>query len=206
MLKLPMLMRRKQLSVLTLGDPRLRLMAKPIDTIDDSLQTLINNLIWTAEKTNGVGIAAPQVGETKQLFIVASRPNLRYPQAPQMEPTAMINPRIIAHSDNRLTGWEGCLSVPDQRGEVDRYQEIEVEYGDRHGNLHRRVFTDFIARIFQHELDHLDGTVFVDRVSDASTLLTEKEYFAQIDSIPVATEETGKVGWINNSDGRDKAF
>lgn len=177
---------RKQLSVLTLGDPRLRLTAQAVENIDGRLQRLIDNLIWTAEKTNGVGIAAPQVGEAKRLFIVASRPNLRYPQAPQMAPTAMINPRIIAHSENQVAGWEGCLSVPDQRGEVDRYPEIEVEYCDRHGNLHLRVFTDFVARIFQHELDHLDGTAFVDRVPDPTTLLTEKEYFAQIGSVPAS--------------------
>lgn len=179
-----MFSRKKKLSVLTVGDPRLRMVAQPVEQIDDRLQTLIDNLIWTAEKTNGVGIAAPQVGEAKRLFIVASRPNLRYPHAPQMEPTAIINPRIVAHSDEQVAGWEGCLSVPDQRGQVDRWREIEVEYGDRYGNQHRRVFTDFVARIFQHELDHLEGTVFVDRVPDPSTLLTEKEYFAQIDSIP----------------------
>lgn len=181
---LPFLMRRTQLSVLTLGDPRLRQMAQPIEQIDDRLQRLIKNLIWTAQQTNGVGIAAPQVGEAKRLFIVASYPNLRYPHAPRMAPTAMINPRIIAHSDKRIAGWEGCLSVPDQRGEVDRWQEIEVEYGDRHGNIQRRVFTDFVARIFQHELDHLNGTVFVDHVDDPAALLTDAEYFAQMDSMP----------------------
>jgi peptide deformylase len=184
MFQFPFFMRKQQLSVLTLGDPRLRLVAQPVVTLDDRLQTLIDNLIWTAEKTNGVGIAAPQVGEAKRLFIVASRPNLRYPHAPQMAPTAMINPRIVAHSDEQVAGWEGCLSVPDQRGEVDRYREIEVEYCDRDGKLHRQVFTDFVARILQHELDHLEGTVFVDRVPDHSTLLTEKEYFAQMDSLP----------------------
>ena len=181
---------RKKLPILTLGDPRLRLVAAPVTAIDDRLQTLIKNLIWTAEKTNGVGIAAPQVGVAQRLFIVASRPNLRYPHAPHMEPTAMINPRLIAHSDTVVAGWEGCLSVPDQRGEVDRYTEIEVEYGDRHGHLHRRVFTDFVARIFQHELDHLEGTVFVDRVPDPATLLTDQEYFAQLTPRPAASSPT----------------
>ncbi|NEQ44811.1 MAG: peptide deformylase [Leptolyngbya sp. SIOISBB] len=178
-------MRRKQLSVLTLGDPRLRLAAQPVENIDDRLQQLINNLLWTAEKANGVGIAAPQVGESLQLFIVASYPNLRYPHAPRMQPTPMINPRIMAHSDEQVIGWEGCLSVPDQRGQVDRWREIEVEYRDLHGHLKRQVFTDFVARIFQHELDHLQGTVFVDHVDDPVTLLTDAEYFAQLDSMPV---------------------
>jgi peptide deformylase len=85
---------------------------------------------------------------------------------------------------NKVAGWEGCLSVPDQRGQVDRWREIEVEYCDRRGHLQRQVFTDFVARIFQHELDHLNGTVFVDRVEDAASLLTDAEYFAQMDSMP----------------------
>ncbi|MDB9527610.1 peptide deformylase [Oscillatoria sp. CS-180] len=176
----------EQLNVLTLEDPRLRQRAKPVDKIDDVLQTLIDDLIWTAERTNGVGISAPQVGSAQRLFIVASRPNLRYPHAPQMAPTAMINPRIVAHSEEQVSGWEGCLSVPDQRGKVDRWRDIEVEYCDRNGNLRRPILTGFVARIFQHELDHLEGTVFLDRVADPATLLTEAEYFAQIDTVPVS--------------------
>lgn len=183
---------KKQLPVLTLGDPRLRLMAKPVVTLDRDLQTLIKNLIWTAEKTNGVGIAAPQVGVAQQLFIVASRPNLRYPHAPTMAPTAMINPRIVSHADERVADWEGCLSVPDQRGQVERWREIEVEYGDLHGQIRRQVFTDFVARIFQHELDHLQGTVFVDHVADPTTLLTEQAYFDQLDSMPVIAPDRSK--------------
>lgn len=176
------------LSILHLGNPRLRLKAHPVEQINDRLQTLITNLIWTAEKTNGVGIAAPQVGTPLQLFIVASRPNLRYPQAPLMEPTAMINPRILAHSEDQVTGWEGCLSVPDQRGQVERYREIEVEYCDRTGTLHKIVLTDFVARIFQHEYDHLQGTVFVDRVPDPSQLISDAEYFAQLESVPTLSK------------------
>ncbi|MEM6840084.1 MAG: peptide deformylase [Cyanobacteria bacterium P01_C01_bin.120] len=183
----PRLKRRRQLSVLKLGDTRLRQVAQPVKTLDNRLQTLINNLIWTAEKANGVGIAAPQVGESARLFIVASAPNLRYPNAPRMQPTAMINPRIIAHGDTVVRDWEGCLSVPDQRGQVDRWPEIEVEYSDRRGKQHRRVLTDFVARIFQHELDHLDGTLFIDHVGDPAALVTEAEYFAQLDSLPNVT-------------------
>jgi len=172
------------LSVLTIGDPRLRRVAHPVAQIDDRLQILIDNLIWTAEQTNGVGIAAPQVGVAVQVFIVASRPNLRYPHAPLMAPTAMINPRVIAQSETQVSGWEGCLSVPDQRGPVERAVEIEVAYCDRHGHEQTRVLTDFVARIFQHELDHLAGTLFVDRVADPDTLLSEADYFAQLTTAP----------------------
>jgi peptide deformylase len=139
---------------------------------------LIEDLLEIAQSSNGVGIAAPQVSESLRLFIVASRPNPRYPTAPVMTPTAMLNPRLIAFSSPRVKGWEGCLSVPDKRGLVPRYKEIEVEYFDRLGNLQRRVLTDFVARIFQHELDHLDGKVFLDRLESSEDLYTEEEYLA----------------------------
>jgi peptide deformylase len=93
-----------------------------------------------------------------------------------MQPTAMINPRIIAHSSEMVKGWEGCLSVPGIRGLVPRYQTIEVEYRDRYGNLQKQELTDFIARIFQHEYDHLEGLVFLDRVENNHDLISEEEY------------------------------
>ena len=164
-------------SVIQLGDGRLRSHAKPIcDLGDPQLQRLIDDLLATAADKNGVGIAAPQVAEGLQLFIVASRPNPRYPNAPAMEPVAMINPKILSHSDERVKGWEGCLSVPGQRGLVPRYSEIEVSYLDRYGDEHRHHLQDFVARIFQHEYDHLQGKVFLDRIEHPEDLLTEAEY------------------------------
>ncbi|MGD1906686.1 MAG: peptide deformylase [Leptolyngbyaceae cyanobacterium] len=174
----------QQRPIVKLGDPHLRQIAAPVQNFDNRLQTLIDDLIWTAEKTNGVGIAAPQVGESLQLFIVASRPNPRYPDAPLMEPTAMVNPCILAHEDEIITGWEGCLSVPDRRGLVPRYQTVEVAYCDRHGYGHKTVLTGFIARIFQHEHDHLGGQVFLDRVPAGGSILSEAEYWAQVEQTP----------------------
>ncbi len=164
-----------------LGNPVLRQQAQIVDNIrDDRLQQLIDQLIASVLAANGVGIAAPQVSESYRLFIVASRPNPRYPHAPLMEPTAMINPRIIAHSPEVIQGWEGCLSIPGIRGLVPRYQAVEVEYISRDGQLHRQELTDFVARIFQHEHDHLDGTVFLDRVESMQDLMTEQEYQQRI--------------------------
>ncbi|MCL1471346.1 peptide deformylase [Argonema antarcticum] len=171
----------KILQVSQLGNPVLRQQAQPIDDFGDrNIQKLIDNLMATVAKENGVGIAAPQVAESYRLFIVASRPNLRYPHAPKMEPTAIINPRIIAHSSEVVKDWEGCLSIPGIRGLVPRYQEIEVEYTSRDGKLHRQELTDFVARIFQHEYDHLDGIVFLDRVESTQELMTEQEYDRRI--------------------------
>jgi len=169
------------LEVAQLGNKILRYQAKPVNNIwEKSFQQIIDNLIATVIETNGVGIAAPQVSISDRLFIVASRPNLRYPNAPKMEPTAMINPRLISHSEDKIKGWEGCLSVPGIRGLVPRYRVINVEYTNRKGKLERKELTDFVARIFQHEYDHLEGLVFLDRVESNTDLMTEYEYQKQI--------------------------
>ncbi|WP_414563465.1 MULTISPECIES: peptide deformylase [unclassified Anabaena] len=166
-----------ELPIIQLGNPILRQKAAWVDNIqDEDIQKLIDDLTATVAKANGVGIAAPQVAASYRLFIVASRPNLRYPHAPTIEPTAMINPRIIAHSTETVKGWEGCLSVPGIRGLVPRYQKIEVAYTDRNGKLQKQELTDFVARIFQHEYDHLDGLVFVDRLENSLDMMTEDEY------------------------------
>jgi peptide deformylase len=169
------------LPIIQLGNPILRQKANLIDNIEDeNIQKLIDDLVATVTKSNGVGIAAPQVAESYRLFIVASHPNARYPNAPEMEPTAMINPRIIAHSSEVVKGWEGCLSVPEIRGLVPRYESIEIGYVDRHGKSQKQQLTDFVARIFQHESDHLDGIVFLERVESTLDLITEQEYQQQI--------------------------
>lgn len=167
----------EKLSIIQLGNPILRQKAEFVEDIqDENIQKLIDDLLITVADANGVGIAAPQVAVSYRIFIVASRPNIRYPHAPLMEPTAMINPRIIAHSDEVVKGWEGCLSVPGIRGLVPRYKAIEVEYTNRYGKLQTQKLTDFVARIFQHEYDHFEGLVFLDRVENTFDIFTEAEY------------------------------
>jgi len=137
---------------------------------------LIDDLVATTAEANGVGLAAPQMGYSIQVLVIASRPNLRYPHAPTMEPTALINPRLVSHSDEQDKGWEGCLSVPGVRGRVSRYREVEVEYIDRWGRTQRQVWQDFVARIFQHEADHLAGKVFLDRLESEVDLISEEAF------------------------------
>ncbi len=168
------------MQILKIGHPKLREISHPVAQIDRDLQSLIESLLATVEKENGVGIAAPQVSRSLRLFIVASRPNPRYPNAPEMEPTATIDPKIISMSQEKVFDWEGCLSVPNIRGRVPRHQTIEVEYLDRNGNLHQTQLTDFVARIFQHEYDHLDGILFPDRVESSGDLISEKEYYERV--------------------------
>ncbi|HIK12657.1 MAG TPA: peptide deformylase [Oscillatoriaceae cyanobacterium M33_DOE_052] len=167
--------------IIQLGNPILRSPALPVENpLSEPIQTLIDDLITTGVAANGVGIAAPQVAQSYCLVVIASRPTLRYPHAPFMEPTPMLNPQIISHSSEVVKGWEGCLSVPGIRGLVPRYQAIEVEYTDRFGQRKRQELTDFVARIFQHEYDHLSGKVFLDRVETTLDLITEQEYQKQL--------------------------
>jgi peptide deformylase len=167
----------KILQISEIGSPILRQTSTAITNLPDpKLDETIADLMATCESANGVGIAAPQVAASVRLFIVASRPSPRYPHAPTMAPTAMINPQIIDRSGELVAGWEGCLSVPRTRGLVLRDRAIEVAYLTPNGALITQELTDFVARIFQHELDHLDGILFPDRVPDPRNLITEAEY------------------------------
>lgn len=178
------------LQVIELGHPVLRRVAQSVEEARrENLQPLMDQLIETARQANGVGIAAPQVGTSERLFIVASRPTPRYPHAPVMEPTVMINPQILNHSSERVKDWEGCLSVPGVRGLVPRYRAIAVEYTGRDGQRYQQELTDFVARIFQHELDHLDGILFVDRVEGPQDLITEQEYQERVVGASWSTEK-----------------
>lgn len=164
-----------------LGQPVLREAAGNItNPTDPAVQALIDDMLVTVADANGVGIAAPQVFESWSLFIVASSPNPRYPNAPQMEPTAMINPEILWRSEDKEKGWEGCLSIPGLRGLVPRHRWIGVRYLTREGEMREVEFEDFLARVFQHEFDHLHGIVFVDRLESTKDLVTEKEYLRSL--------------------------
>ncbi|KXZ67695.1 peptide deformylase [Acinetobacter venetianus] len=119
----------------------------------------------TMLERNGVGIAAPQVYISKRVIIVASRANPRYPDAPEMDPVVMVNPEVLEFSQETCFGEEGCLSVPNERGEVERAQAVKVRYHTLQGEVVETNFEGFPARIVQHEVDHLDGVLFVDRLS-----------------------------------------
>ncbi len=174
-------MSNNPLDIAQLGNPVLRQLAQPIENpLDPALQVLIDELEQTMTQSAGVGIAAPQVGITQQLIIVASRPTLRYPTAPQMSPTPMFNPKIVTYGPNIEKGWEGCLSVPGIRGLVPRFTAVTVSYLDRTGQPQQQTFEDFPARVFQHEYDHLQGIVFIDRVESTTELMSEQEYLRQI--------------------------
>ena len=161
-----------------LGASVLRLQAQIVaDSLSDETRQLIANLQDTLAATQGVGIAAPQIGASKRIIIIASRPTARYPSAPLMEPTAMINPAFHPLSDTKEKGWEGCLSIPGIRALVPRYTQIAVSYTDQQGEFVETRLEGFVARVFQHEFDHLEGTVYLDRVETNRDIFAESEYF-----------------------------
>jgi peptide deformylase len=160
-----------------LGAKVLRLIAQPVaDVHNPEILELIAAMKATLASTQGVGLAAPQIGASRRIVIVASRPTPRYPRAPLMEPTVMINPRFKPVSDATEKDWEGCLSIPGIRALVPRYKSIRIEYTDEQGVLIVAQFDDFIARVYQHESDHLDGLVFLDRVDSNRDIFSESEY------------------------------
>lgn len=160
-----------------LGQPVLREVARKItDPQAPDIQALIEDMLVTVADAEGVGIAAPQVFEPLSLVIIASRPNQRYPQASLMEPTAMINPELLWVSDVTEKGWEGCLSIPGLRGLVPRSTRVGVRYLDCRGNVREEEYADFPARVFQHEYDHVQGILFIDRIVSTRDFVTEKEY------------------------------
>ena len=171
------------LKVARMGHPVLRARAKPIDPGDITsprIQTLIDSMFETMQEYQGVGLAAPQVHESLRVF-VAGFPPRRGAEEDDEEETrvplmALINPEITIAGPATAEDWEGCLSIPDVRGKVPRALEIDVRAYDRRGrkiSLHAKGFT---ARVIQHETDHLDGVLFLDRMKSFETLTFLEEY------------------------------
>lgn len=164
--------------IATLGERVLLKKAKPVKNVRNAdVQKLIDEMIATSEHNNGVGIAAPQIFESKRIIVVHSYSSPRYPYATEFGPEAMINPKIIKKSKEKEKGWEGCLSVPGYRGLVPRHKKITVEYTNRDGKTITMKAEDFVARIIQHEIDHLDGRVcFLYWLDDIENLMTEENW------------------------------
>jgi peptide deformylase len=187
-------------SVVTIGDPVLRMRARevtPQELRSHAVQQLIDDLIETRHSLNGAGLAANQVGEALRIAIAeVDGVNPRYPYKPPIPLTVLVNPVIEPLDDELVEINEGCLSVPDLRGNVFRHVNIRVRYLDRHGVGHDEVKRGLTAGTFQHECDHLDGRLFLDRVRDTTTLTTwaQFERFHRDAFIRRITEFVARVG------------
>ena len=163
------------LKVARMGHPVLRQKARPILSKELRtllLQKLIDDMIETMQEYSGVGLAAPQVHESLRVFVAHLHPDGRGTG----EPIAVINPEIEVVGAEIIEGWEGCLSIPDIRGRVRRAAEIRVSALDRHGKRIAINAKDFPARVIQHETDHLDGVLFVDRMRSFESLTYMDEF------------------------------
>lgn len=153
--------------ILKMGDPRLLKVAAPVTAFDTpELHALVTDLFDTMASANGAGLAAPQIGVDLAVVIFGFDYNERYPDAPAVPKTVLLNPRIDVLSPEEDEDWEGCLSVPGMRGVVPRWTRIRYRGFDQHGNAIDREADGFHARVVQHECDHLIGTLYPMRVRD----------------------------------------
>ncbi len=155
--------------ILKMGDPRLLRQAEPVTAFDTpELHALIADMFDTMHAANGAGLAAPQIGVNLQLVIFGFRQNERYPEAPPVPETVLLNPVLEPLSQEMEEGWEGCLSVPGLRGVVQRYSRLRYSGLDPWGKTIHREVDGFHARVVQHECDHLIGVLYPMRVKDFS--------------------------------------
>jgi peptide deformylase len=167
------------LKVTRLGHPVLRKVTENValrELKSPAMQKFIDDMIETMKEYDGVGLAADQVHESKQVAVLEVADNPRYPHKPRVPLTVLVNPTITPLSEDMDEDWEGCLSIPDLRGMVPRYQSVRVQALDRQGKEIDFVANDFHARVIQHEVDHLNGKVYLDRMRDFSTLTFLQEF------------------------------
>lgn len=175
--------------ILRMGDPRLLRVAEPVRAFDTpELRTLLADMFDTMRAANGAGLAAPQIGVPLRVVIFgdddAAARNPRYPDAPPVPRTVLINPVIEPLADEFEDGWEGCLSVPGLRGVVPRYKRVRYRGFDEKGRAIDRTVDGFHARVVQHECDHLDGILYPMRMRDFTRFGFTDVLFPGIDAIP----------------------
>jgi peptide deformylase len=168
------------LAIRQVGDPALRAPTRAVgedELRSEEFQRFVDDMVDTMRAADGAGLAAPQVGDGRRVAVVEVRPgNPRYPYKPPIPLTVMVNPVVEPVGDETFSVIEGCLSVPDLRGELERYVTVRVRYLDRDGEPHDELRRGVSAGTFQHEADHLDGVLFLDRVSDPATFTTWAEF------------------------------
>jgi peptide deformylase len=173
------------LEIVKLDHPILRQKGQPVTKFGAELQTLIDEMIEAMREANGVGLAAPQIGQPLQLSVIETLPRLdkegnELPDTRQLHVIA--NPQITWQSPEMVAGIEGCLSIPGYLGEVGRHQAIRVKAQDRHGRPLRLHLRGWTARIFQHEIDHLNGVLYIDKLTAPEHFWTEEAYEEMVKS------------------------
>ena len=164
-------------AIRTVGDPVLRERARELDAAElPAVQGLIDDMIDTMRAAGGAGLAANQVGELVRIAVVEVDHNPRYPYKPPIPLTVIVNPVVEPVGEETVLLNEGCLSVPDLRGDLERFVTVRVRYLDREGAPHDELRRGLAAGTFQHEVDHLDGVLFLDRVRDPTSFTTWEQF------------------------------
>ncbi|MCL4802953.1 MAG: peptide deformylase [Anaerolineae bacterium] len=170
-----------KLPIVTIPAAGLREKTRPVTRFDADLQRLIDDMVDTMRQANGVGLAAPQIGLPIKLAVIETLPE-EDDDGNEIEGTrdlfVVVNPEIYWMSKETMKGLEGCLSIPGYIGEVERAESIRVRGLDRHGRKFRLRFDDWDARIFQHEIDHLNGILYIDKLTAPENIWTEEEFEA----------------------------
>ena len=152
-------------SIVEVPDPRLREISKPVEAFDDELRTLVADMFETMYDAPGIGLAAIQVGVPKRILVIDLQEPEEEEGEPVKNPHVFINPEILEHSQQEVPYTEGCLSVPDQFAEVDRPDRIRARWLDLDGKVHAEEIEGLLATCLQHEMDHLNGVLFIDHLS-----------------------------------------
>ena len=165
----------KILPIITLPDPRLKKKSESIEIVNNEIKTLMDNMLHTMYKAPGIGLAAPQVGINKKIIVmdVSPRPELKEYQKekneketkPKPNPLQMVNPEITWLSNEKKSGEEGCLSIPGVMDDITRPKECKVQYIDKNNESQKLKATGLLARCIQHEIDHINGVLFIDHLS-----------------------------------------
>jgi peptide deformylase len=169
------------LKVAKLGNPILRQISKQVDLKEladqqGELQGFIDDMIDTMREEDGVGLAAPQVNRSQQIVVLEYENNERYPDESSIPMTVLVNPVLSDYGEEKVLGWESCLSLVDFRGLVPRSTSVTLKAYDRDGNRIEKRATGFEAVVLQHEIDHLKGKVFLDRMEDLTKLAYQEEF------------------------------
>jgi len=166
--------------ILKMGHPLLQQIAEPVSEFNTpALEALIFDMFETMAMLDGAGLAAPQIGVSLRLVIFAVEDNPRYPEVESVPQTVLINPQITVLDETLEQGWEGCLSLPGLRGLVPRYRAIRYTGYNQHGELIEREASDFHARVVLHEIDHLDGILYPQRIQDLRNFGFESALFPE---------------------------
>ena len=171
-------------TVLKMGEPLLRRVAAPVARFDAALEQLVADMDDTMRSLNGAGLAAPQIGVDARAVIFELKDNPRYPHLTPVPYTVLVNPLVTPLGDEQDEGWEGCLSVPGLRGLVPRFRRVRYQGYDLCGAPFERTVEGFHARVVQHEVDHLDGVLFPQRVRDLRNFGFEEALAAQLTPMP----------------------